>query len=72
MKKKIERQSEWHLLAVHHHLNAFELRFLTRPNPTIDLTTLQDFMASPSGDVDSILDVPVPSMRQQLQILLRI
>ena len=41
IEKNISQQTERHILAVHQHLDAFELRVIARPSPTIDLTTLQ-------------------------------
>lgn len=40
-----------------YNLDGFELRVLTRPAPTIDLTTLQLAVASLSFDVDAILEM---------------
>ena len=46
IEKKLAQQMERKIQAVHPRLDAFELRVLTRPTPTIDLTILQEFMAS--------------------------
>ena len=55
--KRVAQQMERKIQAVNQRLDAFELRVLTRPAPTIDLTTLQEVVASLRADVDSILEI---------------
>ena len=43
--------------AVNQRLDAFELRVLTRPAPTIDLTTLQEVVESLRADVENIMEM---------------
>ena len=43
--------------AVNQRLDAFELQFLSRPSPTIDLTILQEVVASLRTNVDNILEM---------------
>ena len=59
IEKRIVWQTERQILAVHQLLDAFELRVLARPAPTIDLMTLQAIVASLRDDVDVILDARV-------------
>ncbi|XP_027771477.1 uncharacterized protein LOC114076530 [Solanum pennellii] len=60
IEKRIAKEITRQILAVHQRLDAFELRVLARPAPTIDLTTLQAAVASLRADVDAILDAWVP------------
>ena len=60
LEKKIFEHTEKKIMAVLLRLDAFELRVLTWKTPTIDLTTLQDVVASLRADVDAILDARVP------------
>lgn len=60
-KKRIERKMAQHIerliMDVHQPLDAFELWFLARPAPTVDLTTLQDDVENLRADLDNILEV---------------
>lgn len=44
---------------VHQRLNAFQLRVLAQPSPSIDFKTLQAALAILRADVHAILDVRV-------------
>lgn len=59
IQKKVAQQTEWKIQAAHQHHDAFELRVLARPAPTIYLTTLQVVVASLQADVDAILEMRV-------------
>ena len=60
IEKKIAQPTERHIMEVHQRLDAFELRVLAWPAPTIDLTTLQAVVASLRADIDSIMEAQVP------------
>lgn len=45
---------------VHQRLDAFELQILESPAPTIDLTILQEVVASLRADMDIILEMKEP------------
>ena len=47
-------------MEVHQRLDAFELRVLARPAPTVDLMTLQAIVASLRADMNAILEARVP------------
>lgn len=57
LEKKIFEHTEKKIMAVLLRLDAFELRVLTWKTPTIDLMTLQDFVASLRADMDAIVNV---------------
>ena len=46
-------------MEVHQRLDAFELRVLARPAPTVDLMTLQAIVASLRADMNAILEARV-------------
>ena len=54
------QKTKFKIQAVHHCLDAFEIRVLARPAPTINMNTLQEVVASLCVDVDAILDVSTP------------
>lgn len=56
LENKIFEHTEKKIMAVLLHLDAFELRVLTWKIPTIDLMTLQDFVASLRADMDAIVN----------------
>ena len=47
-------------MEVHQRLDAFELRVLAQPDPTLYLTTLQATVVSLRVDLDTILEARVP------------
>ncbi|WMV58828.1 hypothetical protein MTR67_052213 [Solanum verrucosum] len=51
----MEQMMERKIQVVHKRLDAFELRVLERPAPTIDVTTFQTELASLCSDVASLL-----------------
>lgn len=52
---RMERMMDVKILAVHKRLNAFELRVLERPVPTVDINTFQTELARLCYDVDALL-----------------
>lgn len=57
IKKRVAQQTEKNISMVHKCVNAFELRVLSRPTPTIDLTALQEDVQNLWADGDSILEM---------------
>ena len=41
LERKMVQYTEWKINEVHQHLDAFELRVLSRPAPPMDVSTLQ-------------------------------
>ena len=56
MERKIQRK----IAEVHQRLDAFELRVLARPAPSVDVSTLQAAVDSLRADIDTILEARVP------------
>uniref|UniRef100_M1DQM0 Integrase core domain containing protein n=1 Tax=Solanum tuberosum TaxID=4113 RepID=M1DQM0_SOLTU len=52
---RMEQMMDQKIQAIHKCLDAFELRVLERPTPTIDVTTFQMALASLRADVDALL-----------------
>ena len=59
IEKRVAKKTERKIQVVHQRIDAFELRVLARPAPTIDFTTLQ-VVVSLRADVDSILEMRGP------------
>lgn len=57
MEKRIAELMEQKIQAFHQCIDAFELRVLARPVPTINLTPHQDVVASLRADVDNIVEM---------------
>ena len=53
----MDEQTEQKIQAVHQLLDAFKLRVLACPAPTIKLSTLQEVVASVRAGVDAILEM---------------
>lgn len=66
IEKKAAQQTELKIHAVHHLLDAFKLRVLAHPAPTIDWTTLQDAMESLQEDMDNIMEIRGPEPEASL------
>lgn len=60
IKKRVAQMTEMKIQEVHQLLDAFELRFLQCPDPTINLNTLQEVVTSLRADVDNILEMRGP------------
>ena len=60
IEKNMAQHIERKILEIHQRLDAFLLRFLARPAPTIDLMTLQVVVASVREDIDATLNTRVP------------
>uniref|UniRef100_M1DPJ8 Integrase core domain containing protein n=1 Tax=Solanum tuberosum TaxID=4113 RepID=M1DPJ8_SOLTU len=58
MERRMEGMMDRKIQAVNKRLDAFELRFLERPAPTINLSSFQSELASLRADVDAILATP--------------
>ena len=58
-------------MEVQQRLDAFKLRVLARPAPTVDVMTLQAAVESLRADLDTILEAQCLSLRHLLQSLLR-
>ena len=56
MARKMQRK----IAEVHRRLDAFELRVLARPDPPVDVSTLQAAVDSLRADIDTILEARVP------------
>uniref|UniRef100_M1DHT2 Integrase core domain containing protein n=1 Tax=Solanum tuberosum TaxID=4113 RepID=M1DHT2_SOLTU len=59
MERKMEGMMDRKIQAINKCLDAFELRVLERPAPTIDLSSFQSELASLRADVDAILATPI-------------
>ena len=51
---------EQKIAEVHQRLDAFELRVLARPAPSVDVSTLQATVNNLRADIDTILEARVP------------
>uniref|UniRef100_M1DTP8 Integrase core domain containing protein n=1 Tax=Solanum tuberosum TaxID=4113 RepID=M1DTP8_SOLTU len=58
VEKRMEAKTDQKVQAVHKRLDAFELRVLERPAPTIDMSSFRTELASIRADVDAILATP--------------
>ncbi|KAG5610279.1 hypothetical protein H5410_021560 [Solanum commersonii] len=58
MEQRMEGMMDRKIQAVNKHLDAFELRVLERPTPTINLSSFQTKLASLRANVDAILTTP--------------
>ena len=58
-------------MEVHQRLDAFKLRVLARPAPTVDVMTLQAAVESLRADLDTILEARVSESKALLQSLLK-
>ena len=61
--RKMVQHKEQKIAEVHQHLNAFELRVLARPDPQVDVSTLQAAVDSLRADIDTILKARVPDSK---------
>ena len=52
--------TERKIIEVNQRLDAFELRVLARPAPSVDVSTLQTAVDSLRADIDTILEARVP------------
>ena len=52
--------TERKIAKVHQHFDAFELRVLARPDPPVDVLTLQAAVDNLREDIDTILQARVP------------
>ena len=55
MERKMQQFTERKIAEVNQHLDAFELRVLSRPAPPVDVSTLQAAVANLRADIDTIL-----------------
>ncbi|KAG5576289.1 hypothetical protein H5410_056423 [Solanum commersonii] len=58
MERMMEGMMDQKIQAVNKQLDAFELRVLERPTPTMDLSSFQSELANIRADVDAILATP--------------
>uniref|UniRef100_M1DI10 Integrase core domain containing protein n=1 Tax=Solanum tuberosum TaxID=4113 RepID=M1DI10_SOLTU len=69
MERRMEDMMDWKIQAVNKCLDAFELRVLKRPAPTIDLSSFEVELASLWADVDAILATPIVDPQAALTAL---
>uniref|UniRef100_M1CNU5 Integrase core domain containing protein n=1 Tax=Solanum tuberosum TaxID=4113 RepID=M1CNU5_SOLTU len=58
VEKRMKAKTDQKVQTIHKWLNAFELRVLQRPAPTIDMSSFRTELASLRADVDVILAIP--------------
>uniref|UniRef100_M1DK06 Integrase core domain containing protein n=1 Tax=Solanum tuberosum TaxID=4113 RepID=M1DK06_SOLTU len=58
IEQRVEHMMDQKVQAVHKHLDAFELRVLERPTPTVDLTILQKKIENLRADITGLLVTP--------------
>ena len=63
LEKKIIKHTERKVMEVHQRFNAFELRVLVRPAPTVDVASLPAAMESLRAELDTILEARVPESK---------
>ena len=66
---RMERKMQRKITEVHQRLDAFELRVLARPAPSVDVSTLQAAVDSLRADIDTILEVICRSLSSLLRTL---
>ena len=59
LKRKMVQYTERKIAEVHQHLDAFELRMLARPSPSVDMSTIEAAVDSLRADIDTILEARV-------------
>ena len=60
LKRKMVQYTERKIAEVHQHLDAFELRMLARPSPSVDMSTIEAAVDSLRADIDTILEARMP------------
>ena len=60
LERKMVQHTERKIVEVHQRLDAFELRFLARPDLPVDVSTLQAAVNSLRADIETILEARVP------------
>ena len=60
LERKMQQFTERKIAEVNQRLDAFELRVLARPAPSVDVSTLQAAVDSLRADIDTILEARVP------------
>ena len=60
LERKMAQFTERKIAEVNQRLDAFELRVLARPAPSVDVSTLQAAVDSLRADIDTILEARVP------------
>ena len=60
LEQKMVQYTEWKIVEVNHHLDAFELRVLALQSPPVDVSTLQAAVYSRHADINTILHARVP------------
>ena len=63
LERKMVQHTEWKIAEVHQRLDAFELRVLARPDPQVDVSTLQAAVESLRVDIAMILEARVPESK---------
>ena len=63
IERKIEQHTERKITEVHQHLDDFELQVLAQPDPTVDVTTLQEAVESLRVNLDTIQEAGCLSLR---------
>ena len=61
LERKMVQFIERKIDEVNQRLDAFELRVLARPSPSVDVSTLQNRVDSLRADIDTILEARVPN-----------
>ena len=61
LERRMVQHSEQKIAEVHQHLDAFELRVLTRQAPQMDLSTLQAMIKCLRANIDMIIESRVPN-----------
>ena len=60
VERRMVQHTERKIAEVHQRLDAFQLRVLDRPDPPVDVSTLQPAVDSLRADIDMILEARVP------------
>ena len=60
LERKMMQFTERKIVEVNQCLDAFDLRVLARPSPSVDVSTLQAAVYSLRADIDTILEARVP------------